>query len=124
MIRIGKLATVGSGSALILLLCLHGRSVRLMHCRQLCRPRRSPDTARSSVVTHMSVVVVRCDRAVIDVALHAGVDVVDGAVVVEVASTPIAALVAVANVAKAVINPAIVADVLTPVSGVKPVMVM
>ena len=117
MIRTGILSFVSGGSALILQLCLHWRSVRLVHRRQLRRPRRHTDTARATVVTHMGVVVVG-DRAVIDVVHHSDVDVVDGAVVVEVASTPIAALVAVANVAKAVINPAIVANVLAPISGV------
>lgn len=53
MIRIGKLPTVGGSSALILELRLHGRSVRLMHCRELGWPSRHPDTARSTVVTHM-----------------------------------------------------------------------
>jgi hypothetical protein len=122
MIRAGKLATVGGGSALILDLCFHRRSVRLMHRRQLRRPRRRPDAARSAVVTHMRIVlVIHGYTAVIDVVDHSDVDVVDGAVVVEVASTPIAALIAVANVAKAVIDPAIVADVLAPISRVKAV---
>jgi hypothetical protein len=71
----------------------------------------------------MRVVVVR-DAAVIDVVHHGDVDVVDGAVVVEVASAPVTALVAVANVTKAVIDAAIVADVLAPVAGVKAVGVI
>jgi hypothetical protein len=123
MIRIGKLATVGGGSALILHLRLHRRSVRLMHCGELRWPRRRPDTSRASVVTHMRVVVVP-DAAVIDVVHHGDVDVVDGAVVVEVASAPVTALVAVANVTKAVIDAAIVADILAPIAGVKTVMVV
>jgi hypothetical protein len=41
-----------------------------------------------------------------------------------VAAAPVAALVAVADVAKAVIDTAIVADILAPVARIKPVMVM
>lgn len=77
MIRAGKLATVCGGSALILQLRLHGRSVLLMHRRQFRWPRRRPYTARSPAVTHMRVVVVRGDPAVIDVMLNRDVDVVD-----------------------------------------------
>ena len=124
MIRIGKLVPVGRGSALILQLRLHGRSMRLMHRCQLSRSRRRTDAARSSVETHMGVVVVHDDRAGIHVVHDSDVDVVDGTVVVEVASTPITALVAVSNVAKAVIDPAIVTDVLAPITGVKAVRVM
>ena len=123
MIRTGILSFVTGGSALILQLRLHGSSVRLMHRCKLRWPRRRTDTARATVVTHMGVVVVH-DRAVIDVVHYSDVDVVDGAVVVVVASPPIAALVAVANVAEAVINPAIIADVLAPVAGVKAVGVI
>jgi hypothetical protein len=72
----------------------------------------------------MRVVVMRSDRAVINIVLHASVDVVDGAVVVEVASTPVAPLIAIPDVSKAVIDAAIVADVLAPVTGVKPVVVI
>ncbi len=55
---------------------------------------------------------------------HRDVDVVDGAVVIEVASAPVTALVAESHVAKAVVDAAIVADVLAPVARVKPVGVI
>ena len=77
MIRTGELVSVGGGSALILYLCLHGRSVWLTHRRQLRWPRRRPNTARATVETHMRIVVVHDDPAVIDVVHHCDVDVVD-----------------------------------------------
>jgi hypothetical protein len=43
-IRTGKLSLVGAGSTLILDLCPHGRSVRLMHRRQFGRPRTRLET--------------------------------------------------------------------------------
>ena len=124
MIRTGKLGPVGSGGTLILHLSTHGRSVRLMHRRQLRRMRRRPDTTRSAVITHAGVVGVAGHRAAVDVVHQRDVDVVDRAVVVEVASTPVTALVAVSNVAITVVDAAIVADVLTPVAWVKPVEVI
>ena len=95
-----------------------------MHRRQLRGPRPHLETTRSAVETHMGVVHVAGDRAAIDVVHHRGVDVVDRAVVVEVASAPVTALVAVAGVAEAVVDAAIVADVLAPVARVIPVEVI
>jgi hypothetical protein len=53
-----------------------------------------------------------------------GVDVVRRAVVVEVAATPVAALIAISAVAIAVIDTAIVADVQAPVAAVEAIAVM
>jgi hypothetical protein len=72
----------------------------------------------------MRIVRVFDDRAAIDVVHHRDVDVVDRAVVVEAASAPIAAIVAVAGVAEAIVDAAIVADVLAPVAGIIPVGVI
>ncbi len=125
MIRIGKLGLVGAGSTLILHLRRHRCSVRLMHCRQFRRPRRRPDASRSAVVTHMGVVVVNDGhRAAVNVVHHGDVHVVDGAVVVEMAGAPVATLVAVSYVAIAIVDAAIVADVLAPIAGIKPVGVI
>ncbi len=55
---------------------------------------------------------------------HGDVHIVDRAVVVELAATPVAALVAVADVAESVVDPAIEANVLTPVATIEPVMVL
>jgi hypothetical protein len=57
--------------------------------------------------------------------VHKGdVDVVDRAVVVEVAAAPVAALIADANVAEAVIDAAIVADVGAPIAAVELIAVV
>ena len=118
MIRSGKLVAVGGGGSLILELRLHGRGMRLPHCHTLRGTRRNMQTARSTVVTHAGAVRIAADRTVINVMRHRDVDVVDRAVVVEVASAPVAALVAVAGIAKAVVDAAVVADVLAPIAGV------
>lgn len=118
MICTGKLAAVGAGRTLILELCSHGQSMLLPHCHPLRGPRRNMETTRSAVVTQMGVARIRNDRAAVEVVNHRGVDVVDRAVVVEVTSAPVTALVAVAGVAKAVVDAAIVADVLAPIAGV------
>ena len=124
MICTGKLGAVGAGCMLILHLSRHRPSVRLIHRHPLRGPRRHMQTTRSTVVTHMVVVRVHDDRAVIDVVHHSDIDVVDRAVVVEVSPSPVAALVAVAGVAKAVVDAAIVADVLAPVARIEPVRVI
>jgi hypothetical protein len=118
MIRSGKLIRVGGGSTLILHLCPHGRSVRIAHRYPFCRPRRYAKTTRSAVVAHMGVGRIHHDCAAIDVVHHSDVNVVDRAVVVEVSPTPVTALVAVARVAKTIINAAIVTDVLSPIARV------
>ncbi len=56
---------------------------------------------------------------VVNVMYHARVYVIVRAVVEEVAGMPIAALVAEANVAKAVVDAAVEADVQAPVAGIK-----
>jgi len=126
MIRIGKLGAIGAGGALILELCSHGRCMLLPHCHALRGLCRNVEATRSAVVTHMRVVPVPIviDRTVIDVMHNCDVDVVDRAVVVEVASAPVTTLVAVAAVAKTVVDAAIVANVLAPVAGVISVRVI
>ena len=118
MICTSKLGAVGAGSTLILELCSHGRRMRLLHRYPLRGPRRNMEPARSAVVTRMGVVRIHDDRAVVHVVHDADIHVVDRAVVVEVTSAPVTALVAVTGVAKAVIDAAIIADVLTPIAGV------
>jgi hypothetical protein len=60
----------------------------------------------------------------INVMLSVNVHVIETAVVVEVAAAPIAALIAETEVAEAVVDAAIVADVPSPVPAVKAVAVM
>ena len=124
MVRIRKLGPVGAGCMLILHLSPHRRSMRLIHCHPLRGPRRNPNATRSAVETHMIVVCVVDDGVVIDVVHDRDIHVVDRAVVVEVSAAPVAALVAVAGVTKAVVDAAIVADVLAPVATVEPVRVI
>jgi hypothetical protein len=66
----------------------------------------------------VGVAVVVGDRAAIDVVHDVDVHVVDRAVVVEMPSAPVTTLVAVSRVAKAIVDAAVVADVLTPVAGI------
>jgi hypothetical protein len=63
--------------------------------------------------------VVDDDRAVIDVGDARGVDVVDWAVVVEVAALPVAAVIAAAGVAESVVHAAVEADVRAPEAAVE-----
>ena len=121
MICIGELGPVGARRTLILHLGRHRCSVRLMHGRQFRRPRRRPDASRSAVITYAGVVRVVGHRTTINVVHHGDVHVIDRAVVVEMAAAPVTALVAVSYVAIAVVDAAIVADVLAPVARVKPV---
>jgi hypothetical protein len=124
MIGIGKLGAVSAGGTLILHLSTHGRRVRLMHRYKLRRTRRRPDTTRTAVITHAGVVGVVVHRAAVDVVHHRDVDVIDRTVVIEMAAAPVTALVAESYVAIAVIDAAVVADVLAPVARVKPVGVI
>ena len=125
MIDVRKLSPVGAGNVLIPHLCSHGRSMRLTASRQFRRPGTHLQAAPSAIETHTRAApVVIAHGAVVDVVHQGDIDVVDRAVVVEVAAAPIAALVAEADVAEAVVDAAIVADVRTPIATVKPVMVM
>ncbi len=65
--------------------------------------------------------VVHDDRAVVDVGDPRGVDVVDGAVVVEVMALPVATVVAAAGVAVAVVDATVEADVRAPEAAMQDV---
>jgi len=93
--------------------------------RQFLGPGPYLQSARSAVEAHASAApVVLSVWAVVDVVHISDVHVVVGAVVVEMPAAPVAALIAKADVAKAVIDATVVADVRAPVATVKPVMVM
>ena len=129
MIHTGKLSPIGAGGALILELRRHGRGMRRMQRRQFCGSRTHLHSARSAVEADASAApaatpVVAADRAAINVALDGDVYVVDGAVVVEVAATPVTALIAEADIPEPVVDAAIEAHVLAPVAAVEPVVVM
>ena len=125
MVDTRKLSPIRAGSTLILHLRPHGCGTRLTQRRQFRGSRSHLDSTRSAVETHSAAApVVTANGAVVGVVHHGGIHIVDRAVVVEVAATPVAALVTVADVAKAVVDAAIEADVLTPVATVEPVVVM
>ncbi len=103
-------------------------SVALAAGGDLLRTRRDVDAAAAAVIadavlrTGVVVDVVHDDWAVVVVADVAGVG--DGAVVVKVVTMPVAAEVADADVAEAVVNAAIEADVGAPVAAMEEVTVV
>jgi hypothetical protein len=102
---------------LVLNLSGHGRNSGAAHGFDFCRPRSVGDAASTSVVGDAGVVV-DDDLALIDIT-DTGADAVDGAVVIEVVATPIAAVVADAGVAEAIVDAAVKADVRAPESPVE-----
>jgi hypothetical protein len=136
MIHVGKLGTVGAGCALILQLCRHGRRMLFMPCGKFCWSGSYLYAARSAVETHsaaarstaarsaVEILAATIHGAIINIPHDRDIHVVVGAVVVEMAATPVAALVAIAAVAIAVIDAAIVADVQAPVAAIEAVAVM
>jgi len=125
MIDVGKLRPIGAGRALILQLRAHGWSMGLTPRSQFRGSGSHLDAARSAVETHAGAArVVSALRAVVDVMHDGDVDVIEGAVVVEVAAAPVTALVAVTAVAETVIDAAVEADVQTPVAAVKAILVV
>src|SRR5579862_6049251 len=100
-------------------LCLHcrGRNVTFARCRFLClcRCRLRSDTALSAVVADASRIVVD-HRRVVNVRHIRDVYVIYAAVVIELITAPISALVASAGVAEAIRNAAIEAHGGSPVA--------
>lgn len=118
----GKVSAVGFGGPRMLDLGRHGRCVLLANRHDFGRPRSSLDAASAAVVAHIVDDGRIIDHfVVVDVADNRRIHVVDGPVVSEVIAVPIAALVAEANIAEAVVDAAVVADVATPISTVKSV---
>ena len=125
MVYVRELRPVGAGNVFILHLRPHRSGVHLMHRGQFRWSRTHLHSARSAVEAHTRAAATAvADRAVVVVVHDRDVDIVDRAVVIEVPAAPIAALVAEADVAKAVIDAAIVADMRTPVTPIKSIMVM
>lgn len=122
-ILLEELRTVLHGCLAILHLRLHRRYTLLAHCSKFLRCRAAAKTAVAAVVGDTRVVDVRVvddfHAAVVDVVvyppwLHA----IDCGVVPEVIVIPVATLVAEADVAEAVIDATVVADVLAPIAVV------
>ena len=124
MVDAGELSPVGAGNVLILQLRPHGRSMLFMARSQFSRSGSHLQPTRSAVETHTGAAPVFAHRVVVDVVYHGDVQVVDRAVVVEMAATPVAALIADTDIAKAVVDAAIVADMRTPVATVKAIAVV
>ena len=83
-----------------------------------CRPRPHLHAAGTVVTDAIVSGVVVDDRVVIDIVNHSRIHVVDVPVVVESVAVPISSLVAEADVAEAVIDTPVVADVTTPIAAV------
>jgi hypothetical protein len=111
------------GFALILKLRGHGRNAGAAIGCDLGGLRANVDAAASTVVGDAVVdgPVVHDDGAVVDVRDASCVDVVDGAVVVEVTAPPVATVIAVAGVAVAIVNAAVEADVRAPEAAMEDV---
>ena len=125
MVLAGKLSPVGTGSVFILQLRPHRGGMLFAVSDKLLWSGADLQSARAAIVTHTNAApVLVAHRALIDVVNHSDVDIVVRTVVVEMAAAPVATLVAEADVAKAIVDAAIVADVGTPVATVKAVAVV
>ncbi len=107
----GKLLAVLCGRPLILQLRGHGRNALLTQGGGFGRQRLTSDASRPVVAGAVNRGVV--DGAVIHVNVG-DVHIVDGAVIVETISIPVAALIPGASVAVSIVNAAVVADILSP----------
>lgn len=124
MVDIGKLGPVGAGGALIFHLRSHGCGMLFTPRTKFRRSCPHLDATRSTIETDTGTAPEAATRTAVDVVHHVDIHIVVRAVVIEVAAAPVAALVAVANIAKAVVNAAVVADVQAPVSAIEPVTVV
>jgi hypothetical protein len=102
--------TIAGSFALVLKLGRHRRNSGTAHRCNFSRSWPHVDSASAAVVGHASVVV-DDDRAVVDVGDASDIDAIHGAVVVEVISIPVAAVVTHTGVAEAVVDATIEADV-------------
>jgi hypothetical protein len=125
MVYVGKLRPIGAGNVLILDLCPHGRSMLFMASRQFRGSGAHLQSALSAVEAHTdAAAAIISHGTVVNVMHNRSIHIVVGAVVVEMPTAPVAALVADADIAEAVIDAAIEADMRTPVATVKPIAVI
>ena len=124
MVYTGKLIPVGTGNVVVLHLRPHGRSVLFMESCQFCWSGPYLQSTRSAIEAHTTASTVFAHRALVDVVHNRDVHIVDRAVVVEMSAAPVATLVAKADITKAVVNAAVVADVGSPVTAVEAIAVM
>ncbi len=115
-IDVVKLLTVFGGCTLVLDLGGHGRRARAAEGGNFSRLRTGRNATATSVVGYASVV--DDDGSVIDVG-DIDVDAIDGTVVVESVSVPVAAVITEARVAEAVVDTTIEANMCAPISAVE-----
>jgi hypothetical protein len=118
LVLIEELLTVRGRFALVLQLGGHGRCTGSAHGCYFSRLRPNVEAASAAVVGDAVAHVAILNRAAVDV-IDAGGDAVDGAVVVEVISIPIPAVIAAAGVAEAVVDAAVEADIAAPVAAME-----
>jgi hypothetical protein len=120
LVHVVELLTILRGLALVLILRGHGWDARAAVGCDLGGLRANVDAAATAVVGDaVDSGVVDYDCTVIDVGDACDVDVVDRAVVVEVAALPVTAVIAAAGVAEAVVHTAVETNVLAPKAAVK-----
>jgi len=125
VVYIGKLRAVEAGDMFMLNLRPHGRRVLFTKRHHFRGSGVYLQAALAPVEAHSIAAPVFIDDPVVVYVVHfPGIDVVDRAVVVEVTAAPIAAVIAKADVAKAIVHAAIVAHVRTPVAAEKSVAVV
>lgn len=118
-----ELGAVTAGLAGVVALHVGGRRVALARGGHLARVGAPLDAARSAVVADAAPVDVLDDHpAFVDVGDARDVHIGDGAVVIEAVAVPVAAYVAEADVAIAVVDAAVKADVRTPIAAPPPVV--
>lgn len=115
MVDVCKLSAVGAGTMLIPHLRPHGRGMLFTPRRLFRQSCLYLYAARFAVEADaLAAATVIAHGAVVSVVHKSNIHIVVGTVVVEMAAAPVAALVAKADVTKAVIDAAIVADVRAP----------
>jgi len=121
-----KLSPVGSRSPGQFNLSPHWRGVRSAECRDFSRSWPHANALRAAVVADavLNDRTVDDDIALVDIGDVDAADVVDGAVVGELIAVPIASLIADADIAKAVVDPAVEADIAAPVSAMETVAIV
>src|ERR1035437_5809780 len=125
MVYGGKLRPVGAGDVLILDLCPHRRSMLFMTSRQFRGSGAHLQSALPAVEAHTDATAAIIARGtVVNVMHNRYIHIVVGAVVIESPPPPVAPLVADPDIAEAVIDAAIEADMRAPVATVKPIAVI
>jgi hypothetical protein len=120
-----KIGPIGARNVLNLDLCRHWRTMRFTQRGQFRRPRPHLDAARSAIEAHpIDGRRVVDDSVVVDVVHNGRIHVINRAVVIEVTTVPVAALVPDANVTEAIIDPSVEADVRAPIATEELIMVM